>query len=320
MWKLLFVALFAFHCTNQRPVSSILFVQIDSSTKLEVVDWGGSGPPVVFLAGLGHTAHVFDNFAIALAQKYHVLGITRRGFGLSSQPDSGYNIPTLAEDIRIVIDSLRLNRPVLIGHSLGGDEMTLLARNHPGNVRALVYIEGAYNRVSARDSLARYEAPESERLPPSNADLASAEAYQSYYEKVNGVRMPLSEIKAMNRWTADGQHDGSVTPSWIHGRIVETLHDPDYSNIGTPALAIYATQYPVTELFLDYQSRDSTTQQTMREYLEASLRIDSFSREFFRSHMAKGRIVKISGAGHSLYITHARETLDAIEAFLAEVL
>ncbi len=81
---------------------------IDSATTLEVIDWGGSGVSVVFLAGLGHTAHVFDEFAAELTDTYHVRGITRRGFGASSQPDTGYTIATLAEDIRID----RIGRPL----------------------------------------------------------------------------------------------------------------------------------------------------------------------------------------------------------------
>jgi non-heme chloroperoxidase len=310
----------ALQCTGKRHNASIRHVTIDSTNSLEVVDWGGSGVPVVFLAGLGHTAHVFDEFAVRLTDNYHVMGITRRGFGALSQPDSGYNIPTLAEDIRIVLDSLGIDRAVLIGHSLGGDEMTLFARKHPQRVVALVYIEAAYNRATARDSMARYVAPESNVPQPSDKDKESAEAYRAYYARVNGVVMPLSEIKAMYRWEPDGRFSGSLTPSFVFDRIIESIRDPDYSGINVPALAIYATDYPVTELFIDYDTRDSVTQRAMRTYHAAALRIDKLSRDYFRTHMAKGRVVEVKSAGHSLYITHAPETLSAIRAFLAEVL
>jgi non-heme chloroperoxidase len=295
-------------------------VTVDAATSLEVVDWGGSGVPVVFLAGLGHTAHVFDGFAVQLTDNFHVLGITRRGFGASSQPDSGYNVPTLAEDIRIILDSLAIERAVLVGHSLGGDEMTLFARKHPQRVAALIYIEAAYNRATARDSMARYVAPESNVPPPSDKDKESAEAYRAYYARANGVTMPLSEIKAMYRWEPHGRFGGSLTPSFVFDRITESIRDPDYSGINVPALAIYATDYPVTELFIDYDARDSTTQRAMQTYHQAALRIDKLSRDYFRAHMAKGHVVEIRGAGHSLYITHAPETLSAIRAFLANVL
>ena len=312
--------LVAWECTTKRLVTTVRYVGIDSVSRLEVIDWGGSGVPVIFLAGLGHTAHVFDEFAPALTDAYHVLGITRRGFGASSQPDTGYSVPMLAEDIRIVIDSLRLGPAVLIGHSLGGDEMTLVARKYPQTVRALVYIEAAYNRVTARKFMAQYTAPQSDVPPPTPTDMESAEAYRAYYARVNGVVMPLTEIVALYRWTTDGRRSSSVTPSWIYGRISESIQDPDYSNIDIPALAIYATDYPVTELFIDYAARDTTTQLTMRKYHEASLRADKLSRDYFRARMIHARVVEISGAGHSLYITHAQQTLGAIRAFLAEVL
>lgn len=62
-----------------------LFVTVDEGVQLEVLDWGGSGRPLVLLAGLGYTAHVFDGFAEKLTDSYHVYGITRRGLrGLQS--------------------------------------------------------------------------------------------------------------------------------------------------------------------------------------------------------------------------------------------
>jgi hypothetical protein len=53
------------------------FVTVDKTVRLEVLDWGGSGLSVVLLAGGGYTAHVFDDFAPRLTDKYHVYGITR---------------------------------------------------------------------------------------------------------------------------------------------------------------------------------------------------------------------------------------------------
>jgi pimeloyl-ACP methyl ester carboxylesterase len=57
------------------------FVTVDQNVKLEVLDWGGVGRPIVLLAGSRNTAHVFDDFAPKPNPEYHVYGITRRGFG-----------------------------------------------------------------------------------------------------------------------------------------------------------------------------------------------------------------------------------------------
>lgn len=67
------------------------FVAVEEGVRLEVLDWGGTGRAIVLLAGSGNSAHVFDEFAPKLTTSGHVYGITRRGFGASSQPETGYD-------------------------------------------------------------------------------------------------------------------------------------------------------------------------------------------------------------------------------------
>jgi non-heme chloroperoxidase len=111
---------------------------------LEVIDFGGTGRPLVLLAGLTKTAHAFDEFATKLTPKYHVYGITRRGFGLSSAPASGYTADRLGADVVAVINALKLVRPILVGHSIAGEEMSYVATHHPEMVAGLIYLEAAY--------------------------------------------------------------------------------------------------------------------------------------------------------------------------------
>jgi hypothetical protein len=62
----------------------VKFVEVDTDVRLEVLDWGGSGPALVLLAGGGATVHQYDDLAPALAARYRVVGVTRRGHGGSS--------------------------------------------------------------------------------------------------------------------------------------------------------------------------------------------------------------------------------------------
>src|SRR5579875_2260912 len=62
------------------------FVTVEPGVRSEVLDWGGSGRPLVFLAGAGQDAHVFDTSAPKLHPKHHVYGMTRKGTGKSSVP------------------------------------------------------------------------------------------------------------------------------------------------------------------------------------------------------------------------------------------
>jgi non-heme chloroperoxidase len=125
----------------------VRFVTVAPSVKLEVLDWGGNGPPLVFLAGLGHTGHNFDSFALKFTDKHHVYAITRRGYGVSSEPpptDDNYGSDRLADDVLAVLDALHIEKPVLAGHSISGQELSSIGTRHPERVAGLVYLDAAY--------------------------------------------------------------------------------------------------------------------------------------------------------------------------------
>src|SRR5215469_4323252 len=117
------------------------FVNVQPDVKLEVLDWGGTGRTLVLLAGLGSTAHVFDSLGPKLAAHHHVIGITRRGFGRSSAPQTGYGARRLGDDVVAVLDALHVADPVLIGHSIAGEELSALPTYHPGRAAGLIYLD-----------------------------------------------------------------------------------------------------------------------------------------------------------------------------------
>jgi non-heme chloroperoxidase len=92
----------------------------------------------------GDTAHVFDDFAPKLTPSFHVYGITRRGFGESGFSSEGYGADRLGDDVLPVLDALKLEKPILVGHSLGGEELSSVATRYPNRVSALVYLEAGY--------------------------------------------------------------------------------------------------------------------------------------------------------------------------------
>ena len=101
----------------------------------------------IFLAGLGNTAHVFDSFAPKVTASFHVYGITRRGYGMSSAPtpaNGNYSADRLGDDVLAVLDSLKLTRPILVGHSIAGEELSSIGSRHPDRIAGLIYLDGAY--------------------------------------------------------------------------------------------------------------------------------------------------------------------------------
>lgn len=132
---------------DQTP-HKIHFIEVDRNVKLEVVDWGGMGRPIVLLAGGNNHAHAFDKFAPKLTGSYRVYGISRRGSGKSDSPPAkveNYSVDRLADDVLAVIAALNLDRPVLIGHSLAGQELSSIGSRSPESVAGLVYLDAGYS-------------------------------------------------------------------------------------------------------------------------------------------------------------------------------
>ena len=112
--------------------------------RLEVLDWGGTGRPLVLLTGQGATAHVFDEFALNFTAHHHVYGITRRGYGRSDKPaptPENYDANRLGDDVLAVIDALKLDRPFVAGHSIAGEELSSIGSRHPERVAGLIYLD-----------------------------------------------------------------------------------------------------------------------------------------------------------------------------------
>jgi pimeloyl-ACP methyl ester carboxylesterase len=130
----------------------VSMVTVATAIDLELLDWNGEGPPILLLAGLGDTAHVFDQFALRFTDRFHVYGVTRRGFGRSGHPEHGYDADTLANDILKMIDHLKIGRVILVGHSIAGGEMTRFASTFPSRVLALLYLDAAYDRTGKLSS------------------------------------------------------------------------------------------------------------------------------------------------------------------------
>jgi len=131
--------------TDSSP-HKVQFVTVAEGVQLEVLDWGGLGRPLIFLAGTGDTAHAFDNFAPKFTGQNHVYGITRKGFGASSKPapaNGNYSADGLGDDVLAVMQALRIERPVLVGHSLAGEELSSIGSRFPNKVSGLIYLDAA---------------------------------------------------------------------------------------------------------------------------------------------------------------------------------
>ena len=172
------------------------FVAVNG-VRLQYVDWGGRGDAVVFLPGLGDNVHRFDSVAPHLTDRFHVLGLSRRGQGLSAAPVTGYDTTTLAEDIRAFLDAMRVDSVDLIGHSIAGSEMTRFAERYPQRVRHLVYLDAAYDTADGFEAAKKAKLPMSSRAE-SPIDKINIEARRTHldYRKVQAPALAFYALYA----------------------------------------------------------------------------------------------------------------------------
>lgn len=260
----------------------IRFIEVEANVALEVLDWGGEGPALVLLTGIGATAHTYDQFAPKLAKDFHVYGITRRGFGASSKPDTGYGIRNLAKDVEKVIETLNLTRPLIVGHSIAGHELDVLGAEYADKIAGLVYLDAAFDNTNKEpDEYAQLlaavsPAPERPKERPS-----------SYFEL-----SPTQKIGYISR-----------------------REKPDYAAIKTPTLAIVAVPRDAASLFENYAESDADTRAKMDRIFALDLeRVHREEREFTEG--VKGsKAMEIVGARHDVYRSNEAEVLKAIVDF-----
>jgi pimeloyl-ACP methyl ester carboxylesterase len=109
--------------------------------KLAYVEAGSGDPAIVFVHGwtcnFSHWRHQVPEFA----NKHRVVALDLRGHGQSEKPEQDYGIGEFADDVAWMIGELGLERPVVVGHSMGGVIAANIARRHPGSTRGVVLVD-----------------------------------------------------------------------------------------------------------------------------------------------------------------------------------
>jgi len=99
---------------------------------------GGQGPALVLVHGLGGSAEDFYDLAPRLAGRFACLMPDLPGFGLSHKPDAPYSIPWFVEILAEMLQALGLDSAHWLGHSMGGQIVFWLAKEHPQLARRVV--------------------------------------------------------------------------------------------------------------------------------------------------------------------------------------
>ncbi len=291
------------------------FVSVDKDVRLEVLDWGGEGRAVVLLPGLGNTAHVFDDFAPKLLPKYHVYAITRRGFGASTIDASDFSADRLGRDVLAVLDSLEIPSPVVVGHSIAGQELSYLASTHRDRIAGLVYIDAAYRYafVPAQPEDAGQPPNPGPPLPPPPqpraTDLVSVDAYSRWSAHFHGFILPEAEVRA----TRLVNTDGSVGPAHASAAVRQAIAagGRQFSNIAVPALALFAVPHDPGP----WSNDDPTLRDTFAAAAEFDKWMTGRQATAFERNVARARVIRLPGT-HYLFLSNTADVLREVTSFI----
>ncbi len=328
-FQLIALVLTSLSACAQEPVAwrdpsghKIHFITVEEDVKLEVLEWPGSGRPVVLLTGSGNTAHVYDDFAPKLAGCCHIYAVTRRGFGFSSHPESGYTDQRLADDVWKVIETLKVPSPVLVGHSMAGAELTTLGSQHSDRLSGLVYLDAGADPADfpwsnpAFRALVQKQRRRPGPPPRSEADNKSAEAFQAWQKRAHGVIFPESELRNIYDFNPDGSVGPYRTPQGVRNAIDAGAKKRDYSAIRVPVLSIFATQLPPAEQFKLEPPDDDDERATIEQIYQMEMGYIHRYMESIRHAVPSARVLEWPGANHYVYMSNETEVLRELLDFV----
>ncbi|MGZ5715441.1 MAG: alpha/beta fold hydrolase [Caldimonas sp.] len=246
-----------------------------------ICDTVGSGPPLVVLHGLFGSSGNWRGVARELAATHTVISVDLRNHGASPWADS-MDYVEMAEDVLQLIDRLGLQRPTLIGHSMGGKVAMALALRHPGRIGRLIVVDIA--PVSYADTLTPF-----------------AEAMRSVDVMATASR---AEVQ---RFLQQAVPDPGVVPFLMQNLVARNDHfDWRLNVVGIAAAMPQLCVFPTSLLGLRFDGPVAVIAGRSSEY------VDERDGASFRPMFARAEVEVIEDAGHWV---HA----DQPAAFVASV-
>ena len=296
------------------------FVHVNG-IRLHYLDWGGKGETLIFLTGMGCSAHLFDRIAPRFTDRFRVLALTRRGQGESDYPETGYDADTLIDDILDFMDALHVEKAILAGHSLAGLELSHLAVTYPERVTKLIYFDAAVDRrdikiIIENDPLKDVEPPALKK------EFTSVEEYIHFIKE---VRPDLARIWDES-WdqsilyeleeNAEGRFIEKDTKA-IAKAMMETTYtyEPEDSRIKIPVLSFFAlTEDPGFPDYLTEEQKHAALNYWKNNWIawkNANIRT-------FRANVPQARVIEIPEGHHYCFMAHEDLVYGEMRKFLLE--
>jgi pimeloyl-ACP methyl ester carboxylesterase len=260
-------------------------------TELYVKDWG-SGRPVILMHGWPLSADSWDDQAMAIADAgYRAIAYDRRGFGRSSQPFSGYDYNTLADDLAAVIEQTGAQDAVLVGFSMGGGEVARYMSRHGGkNVSKAALIASVVPFMLKTDDNPHGTPKETFDEMTKGMKEDRAKFFAGFFKDFYGVSLlshPVSDELIANSCNV-AMTAGLKGTLACAASFATTDFRPDLAHFKVPTLIIHGTD-------------------------DKTVPIDAAGRAAAKG-IANSTLIEYDGAPHGLFATHKeRFTKDLLE-------
>lgn len=296
------------------PEPRTRMVTVENGVNLEVLDWGGTGRPLILLQGLDGVAHDYDRFAPQFTAHHHVYGITRRGFGGSSKPTpspGNYSAERLGKDILIVIQSLKIDHPVLAGQSIAGEELSWIGTFHPDEVAGLIYLE-------AVDSYSFYD-PEQTDMVMDMVDVRhEIDAFQkgeplsaAVLDRIRDTAAALSKSAGRMAFNVSTSGSGGDPTLQAVGLAVK-FGQERFTTVHVPMLAVMACPHDYSQLA--EQNAKAAAVLKAKDQARCTKQINSL-----KTSNPSARVVVVPNADHQIVRTNEADVVRAMNAFLTKL-
>lgn len=292
---------------------------------LHYLDWGGNGPVLLFLSGMGCSVHIFDEFAPGFTDEFHVLAVDRRGHGDSDYPETGYDPNTLTEDLRQVLDTLKIEKVILAGHSMAYIELCHFAVLYPDRVLKLVFLDAAYDNSSQETKAVFAKNPLIQMAPGWPEDFSGN--IEEYMIEIKRRFPALAAVwnQAMDEQT---RHIFKETPD---GKVVDKMSDaiskaindtfdsytPEYEKLHVPVLSFFADRDGSDYLSSEHMTEDQRSQ--VLDFFKTGLQphLKQYIAQF-HCKVPHARIVEIPHGHHYCFIKQQELVYEEMRGFLLE--
>ena len=219
--------------------------------EIQLAVWPGNGKEVLGLHGLTANSRFWDCLASALSPRHKIIALDLRGRGFSDKPPAGYSLHHHCQDVLALINDLGLERPILMGHSLGAFISLAFAAQHPDRVDRLVLVDGG-GKLS-ETQMAKVFAGIKPSLDRLGKTFPSFEDYVSQMRKAPFLQPWNSFMETYFRYEVEEVPGGvrsRVQPKHIEEEVLN-LGKVDstqfYSQVISPTLILRATKGMLAE-------------------------------------------------------------------------